>query len=81
MSDSLSYTIFTRQGFNCPWCDKAAELLDGRGLPYNLRPLTRAKLLEEAAKAHMSSIPIVYHGDRLVGGFEELKLYLEEQND
>jgi len=70
------YTIYTRSGFACKWCDKAAELLDSNGLSYNLRPLGRAELLAKAAESDMASIPIIYHGVSLVGGFSELKLYL-----
>lgn len=73
------YTIYTRAGFSCPWCDKAAELLDSVGVSYNLRPLARAELLAKAAEAHMASIPIVYHGDELVGGYTELTQYLKEK--
>lgn len=74
--NNTPYIIYTRSGFTCKWCDKAAELLDAKGMSYNLRPLSRPELLAKAAESHMSSIPIIYHGVSLVGGFSELKLYL-----
>jgi len=70
------YTVITRAGFPCPWCDKAAELLDEKGLRYNLRPLKKSDLREAADHAEMSTVPIIYHGVRLVGGYAELKEYL-----
>lgn len=76
MPDSVKYMIITRAGFSCTWCEKAAELLDEQGFPYCLRPLSRKQLLAEATRANMSSIPIIYHGVKLVGGFSELEQYL-----
>lgn len=70
------YTIITQAGFSCPFCDKAAALLDEKGLAYNLRPLARTELLAEAGRAGMSTVPIIYHGVHLVGGFTELQAYL-----
>ena len=70
------FTITTQAGRKCPYCDKAAELLDNLGLPYRLRPLARSDLLEAASAAKMTTVPIIYHGVRLVGGFSELQDYV-----
>lgn len=75
----MSYTIYTRVGYACPWCDKAADLLDQKGLRYSLKPLDKKSLLKVASKASMSSIPIVYNGEELIGGYSELNLYLEKE--
>jgi glutaredoxin len=79
MPDSIGYTIIKQAHFDCPWCTKAIEALDARGLPYSIRTLTKSQLLEEAAHAKMSSIPIIYHGVRLVGGYTELVIYLDNE--
>jgi len=72
-----SFMIHTQAGRSCPWCEKAAEALDNAGLPYMIRPLARPQLLEVAERAKMSTVPIIYHGVTLVGGYEELIKYLD----
>lgn len=70
------FVIYTQDGRKCLYCVRAASLLDEEGLPYSLRPLARSKLLEVAAEARMATVPIIYHGIRLVGGFDDLKAYV-----
>ena len=76
MSDPIKFTIISQAGFKCPWCEKAVDLLDSKGLGYNLRPLTRSQLLDEADRAKMNTVPIIYHGSKLIGGYTELDAYL-----
>ena len=78
MSDPVGYTIIKQTGFDCPWCTKAIELLDERGLAYSIRSLPKSQLLAQAAHAKMSSIPIIYHGVKLIGGHKELVIYLDK---
>lgn len=70
------YSIYKPAYYDCPWCDKAAALLDEKGLPYHIRPLGRSELHEHAARANMTTVPIIYHGVRLVGGYDDLVEYL-----
>ena len=72
-----TFIIYTQAGKSCLWCEKAAEELDKRGLPYMLRPLSRPKLLEVARRADMKTVPIIYHGVKKVGGHEELIKYID----
>lgn len=72
-----SFMIYTQGGRKCLWCEKAAEAIDNLGLPYILRPLSLPKLREVAERADMSTVPIIYHGIKLVGGYDELKEYLD----
>lgn len=67
------YTIYTQAGRACHYCKKAVDLLDNKGLPYALRPLERPELLERAKQANMTTVPIIYHDDVLVGGFSQLE--------
>jgi len=71
------YSIYSQAGRKCPWCEKAATLLDEQGLPYNLRPLGRQELIEHAERANMTTVPIIYHGVHLVGGYDDLLKYLD----
>ncbi len=73
------YTIHTQAGRNCPYCTKAAELLDTKGAAYHMRPLAIEKLREVAGRANMTTVPIIYHGVHLVGGYDDLIEYLKEE--
>ena len=82
MSDPvIAFTVISQAGFKCPYCDAAVDLLDEKGLPYQVRKLSRSAVLEQAAAAKMSSIPIIYHGVRLVGGHKELVAYLLDMEE
>jgi glutaredoxin len=72
------YIVYGRPG--CPWCDKAKELLgvtrqDFTYVDLSQNPEKRAELI---AAGHRT-VPQVYHGDKLVGGFEQLSDYLEDR--
>lgn len=73
----IGFTVISQAGRKCPWCERAVELLDTRGLTYSIRPLGRDQLLKEAERASMSTVPIIYHGVKLIGGFTDLEKYLE----
>lgn len=78
MPNPVGFTIYTRAGRKCPWCDKAAEVLDQEGLRYHIRPLGISDLRKVANRANMTTVPIIYHGVRLVGGYEDLLIYLKQ---
>jgi len=71
------YTIYTQAGRKCPYCEKAAGLLEEKGVAFHMRPLARQQLLETAERAKMTTVPIIYHGVRLVGGYDDLVQYLD----
>jgi glutaredoxin 3 len=59
----------------CTYCDRAKSLLKARGLEYtnvNLDddPAFRGKLLELTGRM---TVPQIFVGERLVGGFTELR--------
>jgi glutaredoxin len=68
----IEYIIYTQAGRKCPWCEKAAALLDDKGKTYSLRPLEKERLLQVASDAGMTTVPIIYHEEELVGGYSEL---------
>ncbi len=78
MSDDGVGFVIIKGTYYCPWCEAAADFLKERGFGYAFRVLNRDGLTEEARRARMSSVPIIYHGMRLVGGYEHLKKYLDE---
>ncbi len=65
----------------CPYCDQAKSLLTMRGIEYEERNLTegtwsKEQLLEAVPNAR--TVPQIFINNQLVGGFNELRKYLEE---
>ena len=79
MSDPIKYTVISQAGQACPWCRRAEELLRGADAPFDSVSLERDDLLEQAKIAGMTTVPIIYHGDRLVGGHDELVKYVKSE--
>lgn len=77
MPNPMTYTVIKRRGQECPWCDKAIEALDIRGLSYSIRSPDREELICIAHKAGMSTVPIIYRGEKLIGGYVELMEHLK----
>lgn len=42
-----------------------------------IRPMSLSELRKAAERAKMSTVPIIYHGVKLVGGYQELVQYLD----
>jgi glutaredoxin 3 len=65
---------------NCPYCDQAKALLTQRNIAYEERKIgdgyTREDLLESVPNAR--TVPQIFINNQLVGGFTELKTYLEQ---
>jgi len=66
---------------NCPNCDQAKALLTIKGIAFEERKIgsewTREALLEAVPTA--KSVPQVFLNEKHVGGFIELKKYLEQE--
>lgn len=64
---------------NCQYCGMAKGLLESKGYEVEVRKLgdgwTKKDLLEVVP--HARSVPQVFVGDTYVGGFQELKRYLQ----
>jgi glutaredoxin 3 len=73
--------IFTKA--NCPWCDKAMELLKetiGKGrviikYPLEVRPEHKTRLLELYPEA--KTVPQIFIDDKHIGGYEDLVEYVD----
>ncbi|WP_456868393.1 glutaredoxin domain-containing protein [Galbibacter sp. BG1] len=73
------YHIITRPG--CSHCDRAKQMLDDRGIGYSVDH--RATDEQRAAfKAEgYASFPQVFHGEKHVGGADDLAAYLDTMSD
>ena len=59
----------------CPYCIKAKILLKGRGVAYeevHVDEEDDAKWDELAAKSGMKTMPQIWAGEKLIGGYTEL---------
>ncbi len=68
--------------YHCPYCDQAKALLKQKGIIFEERKIgdgfSKEDLLESVPGAR--TVPQIFLDDKLIGGFTELKKYLEEQN-
>ncbi len=59
----------------CPYCTRAKELLSRRGVPFReilYRYDEEEKWDELEKRSGMKSMPQIFHGERLIGGYTEL---------
>ena len=60
---------------HCPYCDQAKALLNQRNIPFEEKKIgdgyTKEDLLEAVPNAR--TVPQIFLGEELVGGFNELK--------
>ena len=66
--------------YHCPYCDQAKALLQQQGIQFEEKKIgdgyTKEELLEAVPGAR--SVPQIFIGDELIGGFTELKKHLEK---
>ena len=67
---------------NCPYCEQAKGLLTQKGIVFEERKLGEQYSTEDLLKVvpTAKTVPQIFMGETLVGGFKELKKYLEENN-
>jgi glutaredoxin 3 len=58
----------------CPYCVAAKTLLQQRGIPYEEIKLSTDSddFAQLQKKSGMRTVPQIFHGDRLIGGFDAL---------
>jgi len=66
---------------HCPYCDQAKNLLTLKGIEYEERNINNGYDREDllAAVPGARTVPQIFLDDQLIGGFTELKKYLEGQ--
>lgn len=66
--------------YHCSYCDQAKSLLKQKGIAFEERKIgdgwTREELLEEIPTAR--TVPQIIIDGKLIGGFTELKSYLND---
>jgi glutaredoxin 3 len=75
----MNVTVWSKNP--CPYCDQAKALLKSRGIEFEERNLTtgnwtKEQLLEAVPTAR--TVPQIIINGMLVGGFTELRKYIEE---
>jgi glutaredoxin 3 len=64
--------------YHCPYCDQAKNLLQARGIPFEEKKIgdgySKEELLEAIPNAR--TVPQIFIDDQLIGGFSELREYL-----
>ena len=78
MTSYLFYLVITKS--NCETCDKAKELLSKHDVTYTTHDLRHSDWLKTlVGMADLKTVPQIfgYHGE-YIGGYEELKKYLEK---
>ena len=68
---------------SCKWCDKATHLLETKGLDFQVRTISNQPWLKTLmAQAKLTTVPQVFRPDgQLIGGYEQLKVYLGVEID
>lgn len=65
---------------SCPFCDQAKNLLKSKSIEFEERNIekdwTKEQLLEAVPTAR--TLPQIFLNNKLIGGFTELRQYLEE---
>jgi len=64
--------VYTKE--SCPYCVRAKQLLQGKGVPFEEHNLENKPDELEALKARtkMRTVPQIFINDQLIGGFTEL---------
>ena len=75
----MKVLIYTKD--NCIWCDRAKILLDSKKISYNEIDLSddseRLKFYEKIGD-NVNTVPQVFIDDKRIGGFQDLKVFLDE---
>ncbi len=75
----MKVLIYTKD--NCIWCDRAKILLDSKKISYNEIDLSddseRLKFYDKIGD-NVKTVPQVFIDDKRIGGFQDLKVFLDE---
>lgn len=75
----MKATVWSK--YQCPYCDQAKALLTQKGIQFEERKIgdgwTKEDLLEAVPTAR--TVPQIFLGEELIGGFTELKKKLTEE--
>jgi len=57
---------------HCPYCIKAKNLLDKQHIKYKEIEVTNEELEQLKEKTNMTTVPQIFVGNELIGGFDDL---------
>lgn len=67
---------------DCPWCDKAKELITAFGDVYEYFDIKKDPVMREFLVCNgLGTVPQVYLDGQLIGGYEDLHDYIGEPFD
>lgn len=76
----MKATVWSK--YHCPYCDQAKALLKSKDISFEEKKIgdgyTREELLEAVPTAR--TVPQIFIDDKLIGGFTELKQFLQDQH-
>lgn len=71
----MKYLVYSKE--NCPWCDRAKELIKSRGFEYEElvygTDFTKEDLAEKLGKKDRITVPQIFMGEDYVGTYEDLR--------
>lgn len=84
-TDSNTFTVYSINP--CPYCRKAKQLLTENQEQFNIVDCNDYKkndrenflaFIHKLTQSNHSTFPIVFHGDKFIGGFDKLSIYYED---
>ena len=80
MNNSKQIVVYSKQ--HCPFCRMARQMLDNKGVDYELIDIegkheVRERMIELSGR---KTVPQIFFGDHHVGGFDDLNA-LEQKGD
>jgi glutaredoxin 3 len=73
----MKATVWSK--YHCPYCEQAKALLQQKGIQFEEKKIgdgyTKEELLEAVPTAR--TLPQIFVDDKLIGGFNELRQYLQ----
>ena len=68
----IKVTLYSKIG--CRYCDLAKELLENKGIPYEVIELTNKKdlLIKLVSQTGQNTVPYIFINDKFIGGYQNL---------
>lgn len=72
----MKYRILSKK--NCIFCLRAKALLMAKNLDFDYEDHSEPEKLEAIKEQGFKTMPVIYFGDKLIGGYTDLEKYLEQ---
>jgi glutaredoxin len=78
MDEKVDIIVYSKD--NCPWCEKAIDLLTQHNMPHRVLKLgvdfSKEELQNRVGKFIKLTVPQIFINGESFGGYEDLKAYL-----